>query len=135
MNKKIRNNISLVVVVCLAIIGLFLCFRIPDYLHAKQFVADATGDPTPDWTLVETVRKDFALIDKIGFSGDVEDMRIGEDGTITYISPISDDLVDEIIIYKDEDGNIVEEIWEGDLYNKMILTPSGELFLDGTLIE
>lgn len=135
MNKKIRNNIFLVVVVCLAIVGLFLCFRIPGYAQAKNFVADVTGESSPDWTLVETVRKDFALMDKIGSSGDVEDMRVSEDGTITYIVPIGDGLEDEIIIYKDADGNIVEEIQEGDLYNKMILTPSGELFLNGVEIE
>ncbi len=133
--KKIRHAIPLVVVACLAILILFLVIRIPQYMRAKEFVAAATGEQAPDWTLVQTVRRDFALMDKIGFSGGVEDMRINEDGTITYIDPIGDGLQDEITIRKEPNGNIVEEIREGDLYNEMVLTPSGELFLDGKKVE
>ena len=132
MKDKIRSYIPIIVVVCVALLGLFLFFRISDYFHARDFVITATGEESPDWGLVERVRKDFALMEKISItsSGQVEDMRINEDGTITYIDPIVDGVTDEFIVYKEANGNIVMEIWEGDLYNKMTLTPSGEFSLE-----
>lgn len=131
MGKKWSQPGSLIIVVFLAILLLFFILQAPSYIRARNLIIVSTEDSSPSWTMIKTVRNDLAMIDKIGFSSGIDGIQVEDDGGITYLDPITDDLQDEITIFKDSNGNIVEQIREGELYNEMVLTPSGELYLDG----
>lgn len=125
MKKPLRSILPILLLVCL-ILGVTQAAAYFDSAASAKALLAASLEEEASGPLVRKVTWDMACLKVAGMRGNVKDLVVNEDGTVTYICPITETLTDEIIVKMAWTGTITLFIQEGDLYNELVIPPLGK---------
>lgn len=83
-------------------------------------------------SMEEEVYEDVETLNKVGLDiKDIESMEEASSGELVYNLEITDSVTDKISIDTLNNGTIIMNTTEGEIYNELIIQEDGKIFLDG----